>query len=177
MTDTTRPIQHGETSRPQDFAGQAKDFAREMKGKAGELAGDASQIGKDQVAKLGEAAKDLASGAVGQVEETVRAQRTVGADYIGSIAAATERAAAEFDTAMPQAAQYIRQASEQIKGVADVVRERDMRDLVGEVETFARRQPTLFFGGAVILGFAALRFLKSSSPSPQAHAFEQKRAT
>ena len=83
---------------------------------------------------------------------------------------------------MPQAAQYIRQASEQIQSVAEVVRERDMRELVGEVENFARRQPTLFFGGAMILGFAALRFLKSSSPrhgtsnATASNAFEQRRA-
>jgi hypothetical protein len=106
-----------------------------------------------------------------------------GANFIGSIAAATERAAGEFDTAMPQAAQYIRQASEQIQSVADVVRERDMRELVGEVENFARRQPTLFFGGAMILGFAALRFLKSSAPrqgssnDTAANGFEQRRAS
>jgi hypothetical protein len=40
-----------------------------------------------------------------------------------------------------------------------------MHDLVGEVQDFAKRQPTLFFGGAVVLGFAALRFLKSSAPA------------
>ena len=45
------------------------------------------------------------------------------------------------------------------------MREKDVRQLVGEVQDFARRQPTLFFGGAVLLGFAALRFLKSAPPS------------
>jgi hypothetical protein len=51
--------------------------------------------------------------------------------------------------------------------------------LVGEVQDFARRQPTLFIGGAVILGFAALRFLKSATPaetvSERPNAFEQRR--
>jgi uncharacterized protein YukE len=187
MTDTTRSIHDNGAAKPQDLTGnrgaskpqnltgQAKDFARDVKGKAGELAGDAAQIGKDQAAKLGETAKELASGAAGQLQDTVRSQRTAGADYIGSVAAATERAAAEFDQAMPQAAHYIRQASEQIQSMADTVRERDVRELVSEVETFARRQPTLFFGGAVILGFAALRFLKSSSPGTEANAYEQRR--
>ena len=40
-----------------------------------------------------------------------------------------------------------------------------MRDLVGELTDFARRRPTLVFGGAMLLGFAALRFLKSDAPS------------
>jgi hypothetical protein len=34
--------------------------------------------------------------------------------------------------------------------------------MVGEVERFARRQPTLFLGIAVAVGFLAVRFLKSS---------------
>ena len=155
MTDTT--FQSGAAEASKDLPGQAKAFARDVKEKAGELTGDATQIAKDQAAKLGEAAKDLASGTAVQVQNAVFQQRAAGANYIGSIAAATERAAGEFDQAMPQAARYIRQASEQIQNMADVVRERDVRELVDEVETFARRQPTLFFGGAVILGFAMLQ--------------------
>jgi hypothetical protein len=55
-----------------------------------------------------------------------------------------------------------------------------VRELVGEVQDFARRQPTLFFGGAVVLGFAALRFLKSTAPKTghaqtEASAFEARR--
>jgi hypothetical protein len=79
------------------------------------------------------------------------------------------QAAQAFENDLPQAARYIRQASEQIQGVADTIRERDVRELVSDVQDFARQQPTLFFGGAVILGFAALRFLKSVPPKP---AFE-----
>jgi uncharacterized phage infection (PIP) family protein YhgE len=175
--------QGGFSKQTNDLSGQAKAFASDVKDKAGEMSADATQLAKEQVTKLGEAAEQLASGAAEHVKDTVHQQRSAGADFIGSIAAATERAAGEFDTAMPQAAQYIRQASEQIQSVAEVVRERDMRELVGEVENFARRQPTLFFGGAMILGFATLRFLKSSSPrhgtsnDTASNAFEQHRAS
>lgn len=168
--------------KPKDFSGQAKAFARDVKDKAGEMSADAAQLAKEQASKLGTAAEQIASGAAAQLQDTVQQQRSAGADFIGSIAAATQRAAGEFDTAMPQAAQYIRQASEQIQSVADVVRERDVKELVGEVENFARRQPTLFFGGAMVLGFAAFRFLKSSSGGAAnnqtaANAFEQRRAS
>jgi hypothetical protein len=48
------------------------------------------------------------------------------------------------------------------------------------VQDFARRQPTLFFGGSMLMGFAALRFLKSAAPKTgngqaQSNAFEQRR--
>jgi hypothetical protein len=184
MSDTTY------TPPKSNLAGQAKDMARDIRDKAANLTDDVKRTAKDQASQLGDAAKDFATSAAGQVQDkmqqAVSQQKSAGADYIGSLAQAAERAAGEFDQAMPQAARYIRQASEQIQSVADTVRERDMRDLVGEVETFARRQPGLFFGGAVILGFAALRFLKSSAPTQQSGpsqtnysdygSFEQRRA-
>jgi hypothetical protein len=106
----------------------------------------------------------MASDATGKVQSALNEQKTASADYLGTIANAVQRAAGEFESAVPQAAQYIRQTAGQIETVASAVRQRDMRELVGEVQEFARRQPALFFGGAVILGFAALRFLKSSAP-------------
>jgi hypothetical protein len=184
MTDKSPSTQTGFSNQPKDLSGQAKAFARDVKDKAGELSADATQVAREQATKLGAAAEQIASGAAVQLQDAVQQQRATGADFIGSIAAATERAAGEFDAAMPQAARYIRQASEQIQSVADVVRERDVRELMGEVESFARRQPTLFFGGAMVLGFAALRFLKSSAPQRSAanehhpaNAFEQRRAS
>jgi hypothetical protein len=44
------------------------------------------------------------------------------------------------------------------------LRDKSMDQLVGEVETFVRREPVLFLTGAFALGFFASRFFKSSSP-------------
>ena len=148
-----------------DLTAKAKDAVRDVKAKAADLTDSVARTAKDNASQLGDAAVDFANSAKGKVEEVVTQRKSIGADYIGSIAQATGRAANEFDSELPQAAHYIRQASEQIQGVADTVREKDVRELVGEVQDFARRQPTLFFGGAVVLGFAALRFLKSTPPT------------
>jgi hypothetical protein len=148
-----------------DLAGKAKDIAREVKAKASGLTDDLTRATKDSASQLGDVALEIANTAKEKVEAAVGQRRSLGADYIGSIAQATGRAANEFETELPKAAHYIRQAAEQIQGVADTVRERDARELLGEVQDFARRQPTLFFGGAVVLGFAALRFLKSNAPN------------
>lgn len=171
--------------RDNDLKEQAKALGRELKDKASEIS-DTVRTAKDQASELGSAAKELASDAAGKVTTAMNHQKTAGADYIGSIAQAVHRAAGEFDGEVPQAAKYIRQAADQLEGVANAVRERDMRELVGEVQNFARRQPTLFFGGAMLLGFAALRFLKSSSSSQKnthlgnsesaTNAFEARRA-
>jgi hypothetical protein len=164
-----------------DFATQAKDMVRDVKAKASDLTDGVTRAAKDNASQIGDAALDIANSAKDKVEAAVTERKSIGADYIGSIAQATGRAAHEFEAELPQAAHYIRQASEQMQGVADTVRERDVRELVGEVQDFAKRQPTLFFGGAVILGFAALRFLKSTAPRPsgngaaQSNAFETRR--
>ena len=164
MSDTTY-----NPSSANKLAGQAKDMARDIRDKAANLKDDVTRAAKDQATQLADTAKHEAGSAASQaqqeIESAVSEQKSVGADYLGSIAQAADRAAGEFDQSLPMAANYIRQASEQIQGFADGVRNKDMRALLGEVESFARKQPALFFGGAVMLGFAALRFLKSSAPN------------
>jgi methyl-accepting chemotaxis protein len=157
-----------------DFSEKAKDVVRDVKAKAGEMTEDITRAAKDNAAQLGDTARDFANTAKDKVGEAVTQRKSIGADYIGSIADATQQAAMAFDNDLPQVAHYIRQASEQIQGVADNVREREVRELVGEVQEFARQQPTLFFGGAVVLGFAALRFLKSTPPQ-ESTAFDSRR--
>ena len=73
------------------------------------------------------------------------------------------RTALEFDTDIPQAGHYIRKAASQLENVSEAMRNRNMSEIVGNVQQFARKQPTAFFGAAVLIGFAAVRFLKSSS--------------
>jgi hypothetical protein len=172
MTDMYKPQGDGAGTSPgvANLADQAKTFGNDLKTKASELTDTVTRAAKDQVDDISTAAKDMAADATGRVKSAMNDQKTAGADYLGTIAQAVQRAAGEFQSDVPQAAQYIRQAAGQIETVANAVRQRDVRELVGEVQEFARRQPTLFFGGAVILGFAALRFFKSSTPSGSAHA-------
>ncbi|MES2462494.1 MAG: hypothetical protein V4671_18075 [Armatimonadota bacterium] len=50
----------------------------------------------------------------------------------------------------------------QVDRAVDYLRENDIDDLAAQVESFARRQPALFIGGAFVVGVALARFLKSS---------------
>ena len=150
MSDSSSP---GE--RKPDLGGQVDDLRRTVTDKAVEV--------KDTVARAAnEQASELASQARTKIEEAAQRQKAAGADYIGSIAEAADRAAGEFENTLPPAARYIRMASEQLQGVADAIRDRNSRELIGEVRSFARRQPELFFGGALLLGFAAWRFYRSA---------------
>jgi hypothetical protein len=167
MSDAYKPQAGPVTKTPgvTELADQAKNISKNLKAQATDLTNTVTRSVQDQVAELGKTAQNMAADATGRASSAVNEQKNASANYLGRVAHAVERAAGEFDSEMPQAAHYIRQAAGQIETVANAVRQRDIRELVGEAQEFARRQPTLFFGGAVVLGFAALRFLKSSDPN------------
>jgi len=157
-TQTTNP-----TQKAQDPMKQARDFSRDAKGQATDFADSAMDAVKNQAANLTETAKSMAADAGDKLRDTLQDQKAAGADYVGNVANIIRRTAYEFDADLPQAGQYIRKAATQLDNVSEAMRNRDMSEIVGNVQQFARKQPTAFFGAAVLLGFAAVRFLKSGS--------------
>jgi hypothetical protein len=146
---------------------QASSLVRDLKEQTSTALDQATGQIKEQVSGAVDAAKDLASEAGDKVRGALEEQKTAGADFVGGVASAIRRAANEFDQEIPQASHYIRRAAEHVESVSDALRRRDLTELVGGVRDFARRQPTAFLGASVLAGFAAVRFLKSSTgPRP-----------
>lgn len=54
------------------------------------------------------------------------------------------------------------QAANQVERLSQYLRGRDVRQIVNEVEDWARREPALALGGAFVAGLFAARFLKSN---------------
>src|ERR1700730_13284700 len=146
---------------------QALSAGRDLKAKAADMAGSSSEANKDHASEFVDAAKDVASQAPDKLEQTVDGQKSAGADYVGSLADTIRRAAREFDGDLPIAGTYIREAASHGEGVADTIRAGNFKDLVRGAQSFARRQPTAFLGMAVLAGFGAVRFLKSSAESSE----------
>ena len=63
----------------------------------------------------------------------------------------------------PLAAEYSRQVADGLESLANWVSRRNIDDVTGGVEDFARQRPVAFIGGAMVAGFALARFMKSSS--------------
>jgi len=143
---------------------QAVAAGRDLKAKAGEIAGSSAETLKDQASNLADNAKDVAGKAGEKLKAAVSERKVAGADYVGELAEAMRRAGKEFDNELPFAGKYIRKAASQVDNVADSIRTGDFNDLVNNARSFARKQPTAFLGLAALAGFAAVRFLKSSSP-------------
>ena len=161
QTDSTNG--GGRGGKAEGVVDQAKEFGLDMKGQASALTQSAADAVKNQAGNLTEQAKEVASDAGEKLRATVTEQKAAGADYVGNVANIIRRTAYEFDGDIPQAGHYIRKAATQLENVSDAMRNRDMSEIVGSVQDFARKQPTAFFGAAVLLGFAAVRFLKSGS--------------
>jgi len=135
----------------------------DLKSKVTELASSSAEQIKGQAAGLSDKAKDVADQAGDKLKEAVAERKVAGADYVGGIAEAMRRAGREFDEELPIAGKYIRKAAAQVDDVADSIRTGDAGDLVRNAQSFARRQPSAFVAIAALAGFAAVRFLKSSS--------------
>ena len=148
-----------------DFSEQAAAVGKDLKSKASELAGSSADKLTDHASDFAEKAKEVADQAGDKIKEAVDERKSSGADYVGGLADAMRRAGREFDRELPIAGKYFRRAASQVDGVADSIRTGDFNDLVRSAQSFARKQPTAFVGLAALAGFAAVRFLKTSSSS------------
>lgn len=118
------------------------------------------------------AAGDTTGGAtriVDQVKDKaaaqLNAQKQRATDGLGSVASAvrqtTDRLRAEqHDTV----AAFVERAADQIERFSNHLRDRDLNELVGEAQRFARQQPAVFIGSSFAAGLLAARFIKASRP-------------
>jgi len=58
---------------------------------------------------------------------------------------------------------YVDKASGKVSQWSESLRERDASQLMDDTMVYARRQPMVFLGGALVIGFAGARFLRSSA--------------
>ena len=156
------------TSGTSSIAGQTADQARDRAGDAAEAlkglgtkASAAAQDLGDKATGLLGTAKGMASDAGGKVNDALEDRKAAGAERVKGISGAIRRAADELERELPPAATYIRRAADEIDAMTDAVQRRDVRQIVGDVQSFARRQPAAFLGATVLGGFAIMRLLKA----------------
>jgi methyl-accepting chemotaxis protein len=128
---------------------------------------DSKEQMKDAFSSAAEQARQQADAAAETVKSKARdfaeQQKSAGADQISGAADAIGAAAQELQGQMPLAAEYIDDLAERLGATAAALRERSVDEMLGNVADFARKQPGLFFAGAVATGFALSRFAKSSA--------------
>ncbi len=144
-----------ENSKPNDTGGKQNEAAakanfEQTKESVGEFAGQALGQAKDKaVSVIGDQKTNLATG-INSVADSIRqiGENIGGKDDDSQIAAL--------------AGKYGDSLAGQVEKFSSYVEDKDFKEIMGDVETFARRNPAMFVGGAFLLGVAAARFLKSS---------------
>ncbi len=120
------------------------------------MAQSTAETVKGTVSDLSETAVDQAYGLAGQAKDAVASQ-------ISGVATALREAASGLSTgsvaerSLGHIATSFADASESLEG-------KDLGELVSAASDLAKRNPMVFIGGAIFLGFAASRFMKASSP-------------
>lgn len=109
-----------------------------------------------------------------QVQANVRDTAQSYVDQAKSAAAGELHGVAQFvrnavpsENAPPIVSQYANQAAESLDRLANSLQGQDLQSIMAAMNDFARRQPALFLGASVAVGFVAARFLRSQSPQGQ----------
>jgi len=137
----------------------------------GGVSGVKDQIG-EQVGPAVDQVQDKAGQAFSQVREQVTtrldSQKDKAAEGLTQAAEAVRKTGEQLrqQEQVGVVANYTDDAAETIERLANFLRERDVAQIMGDAERFARQRPTMFLASAFTLGLAAARFLKSS-PSSQ----------
>lgn len=120
---------------------------------AGQTAGEVYGQAKDKAANvLDEKKSDLASGLT-SVADSLRQT----SDNL--------QTGGEKNQVANLTAKYGTSLADQVEKLSGYLDNKDLRGMLRDLETFARRNPAVFLGGAFALGFLAARFLKSSNPN------------
>jgi hypothetical protein len=117
----------------------------------------------------GERLQDAASGLVDQAGRTAEAQAsrtmTQAGDALSQLAGAVRSAGSDMRTNRPEIANVADTAADQVERAATYLRQHDAGEALEAATDFARRQPVLVMGAALLAGLAVGRFVRSASDS------------
>lgn len=109
------------------------------------------------------------AGVLARVREKASAQlaprRDPGTDGLNTVAGARETPSGLRDQDHDYLAGYVDKAADHLERFSIRTKERDIGDLVNDVQNFARRRPMVFVGAAFAVGFFGSRFLRNVTPS------------
>ena len=125
--------------------------------------GNAATPGNQVQAAAGEAAQSALSLA-GQAKQTLAGkldgQKGAAADMVEQFAQSVQRSGEQFQGRQDWIASAVGRGAEELNTLASSIRDKDVGDLLDEVQSFATRQPAVFMAAAFAAGFAVARLGK-----------------
>ena len=95
------------------------------------------------------------------MSDQVEHQKNGIADRLSAVAERAQKSASDLRDQEAWLGNLLGRGADELQGLAEEIRRNDVAGLLGSVEVFARRQPALFMGATVALGFALARFVGS----------------
>lgn len=115
------------------------------------------QQGRETAHEMGEAAHQ-------QAEHLYESQRNAAAEQAHKFTGVMQKMADEFDQQQqPYFSQQTRKLADCAGRFSNTLREKDLRSICHEAQSYSQREPAIFIGGAIAAGFLVSRFLRSSS--------------
>jgi hypothetical protein len=153
---TNHDPQPSSTSMPKGRAAeQAGGVTDEIKGAAGDMAREARAAGESVRQEVSDLGSTIKQGLSDQVER----QKNGIADRLSAVAERAQTSASDLRDQEAWLGNLLGRGADELATIAEEIRRNDVPGLLGSVEVFARRQPALFMGATVALGFALTRFI------------------
>ena len=120
----------------------------------------AEEVGKETKAE----GERLIDEAQRKAQEVVVARKEAAAEFIHDMSEAVAGATDVLDRqGHHDAARLLKSAAGELDRLSTSVANREISSLLHDFRDMAHRKPTLFFGGALLIGFGAARFLSASA--------------
>ena len=136
-------------------AEQAGGVTEVIKGAAGDMAREARAAGESVRQEVSHLGSTIKQGLSDQVER----QKNGIADRLSAVAERAQTSASDLRAQEAWLGNLLGRGADELASIAEEIRRNDVPGLLGSVEVFARRQPALFMGATVALGFALTRFI------------------
>ncbi len=143
----------------------------ELREAAGKVAGTVREEYDQLREEVAHAAHETQTTVRRGAREYADEQRAAAADTVRAIASALYSSGDTLDSqGRDTVAALWRRGAAGAQEVAQWLEDKSAGDLWQQAQTYARRQPAVSFGGAMVAGFLLARLLKSSATQPEGYA-------
>jgi hypothetical protein len=151
-----QPVGPATNAPPSRTGSDVRSITENATQKASAAASEAGERVKEKAKEAGDKVKEQGRTFLNEQKERIGSEIET---YSAAARRAAERLESESDTNLSA---YVASAADQLDRLATRVQERDLGELIDDVEEMARRRPEVFYGGMFVAGLAAARFLKAS---------------